>query len=207
MIDLHNNLGADVLYNISFRINDTESVLVPRVPYSIGDDGVEDAITRRVCLSDSVEGCLKAISPSFRDMRVGAEIIVRSVPTKELRSSYLINYLYLFYTAKVMDAYETHEFWYLDNLDTKVEKYIVRDFDYEHTINWSCINKARMRDVLSQCGIEACGITAEDMYRNASALLMKKELYDDYDELDDKIAMIPWARGLSFKNVQLELVT
>lgn len=102
----------------------------PRIPYSIiFNDNIpefnEDHVTKRICFSDSIEGCFTACNLSYIEKIFetnyvnddGLYFLLFKVKKDDLDKDYLFDYNYLDDNKLVPDAYISHEYWYTKSID------------------------------------------------------------------------------------------
>ena len=95
-----------MFYHISENPN--LSVLLPRIPQSAYVPG-EDDTTKRVCVSDSIDGCITAIQPYSFPQKYYAYTPIDSNPS--------------IYVPSIDDVYDvkfTGEVWILNNVEIKL---------------------------------------------------------------------------------------
>lgn len=197
-----------MLYNVTFNLQDKSTCLIPHIPFTAADD--EDKHTERVCFADSVSHCIEAIGSCSRDLYAGCMIVVRSVDESWLDKSKLIACDVLYSEGLVPDAMETHECWYLDEVEVKREVYQIHDFDFEHDIAFTCIQEEDMRYLAEKyvpdIYLKRCK-TAEDIYKRTAELLHSEQRYEDYDEFDNQVLELPWAQKISISNLKMSCVS
>lgn len=200
---LGNVSAPKYLYNITFNLGGERTTLLPQVPISAADD--EEKTIERVCLSDSIEGCLKAIGPSDRLLHLMAEMVVRRVDISKLDKELLCNYSYLFDNGYVMDALWTHEYWYLGPVEVERSIVTVMNYRYERCINWTVISADTVRSLAEKYCPEYVMFhgTSEEVYNGYASWLSENGQYDDYDSLWEDIVALPWAQALEFSDVEL----
>lgn len=104
-----------MLYHLSKSKNLIK--LTPRVPECVVPS-YEDSITKRICFSDSIEGCLSAIQEP-------GEYYVYNIDQKTYE-----NDLYIPSVYDVRDAKYTHEVWILKEVNVKcIGK--IKSFNYD----------------------------------------------------------------------------
>lgn len=193
------------LYHVSFDLSSTDNSFVPRVPVSAADD--EDKVTPRICLSDTVEGCMAAIGPGDRYIAKGEKFI--------LRTAYIpLDHPALLYpndiVERVPDALENNEYWFLEPIVfDQVSICEIESFGYEHSINWTCIKIEDVRKIVSKY-IPDMDVNAYDNARNlysvCAGYLNSKCMYNELDELDEEVVMLPWAQGLTLRNLKYKIL-
>lgn len=203
-----NTAASDkMLYNVTFNLEDHSTVLKPSIPYSASDDYGEDKTTLRVCLSDSIERCISAIGPSFRNLFVGCKLVVRSVRLNDLEPDSLIHYAELYSSGKVPDAMENHEYWYLKDVNVNRVVYEIQSFSYEHAIAYTCL---KADDVLAIARKYVSVIpslylvSAKELCTYVGKVLWNNKLFDELDSFDEEIAELPWARRVEISNLVLK---
>lgn len=180
------------------------NTLIPRVPTSAASD--EDRVTPRVCLSDSVEGCIQAIGPCDRDLHTGSVFTVHEADIQSMDPKALICPAQLFERRLVMDALENREYWYLKPLSVKTFRMKVLDFIAVHDIAWSCVNKKQLEAITKNLGIHVQEMPA-DPYEAAHEIrhgLWEQGEYDLAEEFDEAVAGLPWAQCLKVESLKME---
>lgn len=188
------------LYHVSFGLQEIEKAFIPKVPESCAAILGEDAKTPRICFSSSIARCIQATEclPA-----VGEPITVYKLEVEPNDSS-LISPKVLYYSGKVPDALENHEYWYLKEVSLIGEHRIITHQDYELSLAWSVI---KMQDVIKivQSIIDAnfLGVNLEiftsernsnAIYRTFCQWLDRNCFYSLEDELYDRISELPWAQ-------------
>lgn len=87
------------LYHLSYKHKLKSTLLCPRIPYS-SVIGYEDTVTPRVCMSDSIDGCLTALQCNPGTYHVYFTDIDKSDPKLHYPTP-----------EEVFDAFMTHEVW------------------------------------------------------------------------------------------------
>lgn len=194
-----------MLYNVTFDIGDASTRLIPYIPYSAADD--EDRKTKRVCFADSIQHCIEAIGSCNRDLHTGCLIVVRSVDEKGLDPGKIITPGELFDTKKVPDALETHEYWYLDEVDVKREVYRVKGFTFEYAIAFTCIEKDDLAAIIKNYIPDSPMKQYESVkqaYDRALEQLYEAGRYNDCDKFEDRVAALPWAQRIKISSLAVE---
>ena len=196
----------EYLYNITFDVEDTRTVLEPSIPESAADD--EDKTIPRVCLSSSVESCVRAVATNKRSLYRGSTLIVRSVNTSTLDKCYLWTPDRLFIDNRVPDALETQEYWYCNTVQVDRKIYTVEDFDHEHVINWTCLQTEQVQNIATKyCDISAHTFqSAFDIYQYVTRYLETDRKYEESDDFYEEIVELPWAQGIRISNLRLKEV-
>lgn len=118
------------LYHVSFDI-DNEPLckrFVPRVPES--HEYGEDNKTKRICFSDSIEGCLDSIGENkLPDIITGKTKIIVWEKVFSISDSELVDWKYLYENDLVCDAAMTHEYWYKKPITIEGRYYYILDLD------------------------------------------------------------------------------
>ncbi len=193
------------LYNIWFNIIDMSTKLVPRVPESCNPP--EDTITPRICLSDSVEGCLQAVCYDDKELKSGTQFILH-VLDLSAQDTHLIYPIQLKAAGKVPDAEHNHEYWYTKSIECETYLCELISYEYEHTIVWSALKRKDMEELAfkyTYIDMSMCKTTF-DIYTRVSRYLERLQMYDLSDEFYEDICKLPWARGFIFKNVKYNIL-
>lgn len=184
-----------VLYNVIFR-DESETLLIPKVPYSAGDG--EDKVTERICLSSSVRGCIQAIGPSNRFIAKGAHFIVREAIITDLEN--ILNPVQLFLNNKVPDALENMEYWYTKPLSVTLHHYELIEYAQEYEIAWSCVNVQDLLGTLSKyTDAEFTQPTSKQIYLAALKVLNNSAI----DALWEDIAELPWSQRILIRKLKV----
>lgn len=196
------------LYHVSFDLYNKSCMFHPRVPESAGDG--EDKVTERICLSTSVEGCMKAIGPCDRNLGVGSKFILRTVQM-EYPNPNLVCPGTLYESGRVPDALETNEYWCLYPLifGNVMECEITR-IDVYHDMNWTCIKIDDCREIINKhCeDFNPYGYTnSRELY---SAFVKWGEnadppKWDEIDDVWDDLLMLPYGQGLTINELGYKL--
>lgn len=198
-------------YHVSFDLCNKSYMFFPRIPESAGDG--EDKITERICLSSSVEGCMKAIGPCDRNLGVGSKFILRTI-AMEYPNPNLICPGTLYESGRVPDALETNEYWCLYPLifGNVFECEITRIEAY-HDMNWSCVKLEDCKRIIkTHC--EDYHFRIEE-YNNSHELYSEfarwcerfiPQKYDEMDAVWDDLLMLPYAQGLTINELKYKIL-
>lgn len=117
-------------YHVSLGWTEEYKRFVPRIPEFRAYG--EDDVTKRICISDSISGCLSAIPDKPYRTDIWKEITVYKCEIENY-----IGFKELYWTGKVFDAYLTHECWYLEPIEMAGRHMLLRGFDscYEFVPN------------------------------------------------------------------------
>lgn len=133
------------LYHASFDLNEKEKLFIPRIPKSKAKN--ENDSIKRICFSESIEGCLTAIGNLADQLETtNWNILIFKVDTNELDKEYLRDPQFI-YNALVEDALITREWWYLNPINLIGEQYkildmesdayfIVHEYQRDQIMNW-----------------------------------------------------------------------
>ena len=193
-------------YNVTFNLNDNKGVLIPCIPDSAGNG--ENKTIPRVCLTDSVEHCIQAIASGNREVHKGAKFIVRETDIPTTRAE-LINPRFLKEQGYVPDALENKEYWYLKPVEFKRYLCEIVSFDYEFDLAWSCISRKQCLDAISKyMNINRFTKykTSLGVYNAFSRYCNQNKKYDEYDNVWDDLAMIPWAQKTKIYNLKYKVL-
>ena len=108
------------LYHIAMGWTEISKLFVPRVPETRAYG--EDDVTKRICLSTSIEGCFNAMAN--KPYQSNTKITLYEVNTDDY-----VSYEKLYSTGKVYDAYLTHECWYLQPIIMTGKHLILKNFE------------------------------------------------------------------------------
>lgn len=199
------------LYNVSFWLDNTDKVLVPRVPDSVSDK--EDKTTKRVCLSTTVAGCMQAIAVGNRNISVGEKFILREFSIPE-NDKLLISSEYLYKTGRVPDALENNEYWYLGELSCEPWICQIISMENEFELAWTCISPKDCLGVIEKyipniqeevVGIQ--NLSSKEMYNKFSEYVTKTKLYDAFDNVWDDLAEIEYAQAVKLTSLGFERIS
>lgn len=197
------------LYNISRNTSDDSHLLTPYIPASAAHD--EDQVTPRVCFADSIEHCISAISPEFRDISEGTVFRLRVAKTCNMNASKIIPPGYLTRSGKVPDAIENHEYWYLESIEVTSAIHIIDSCDFERDIAWSIVNYADVYTIMENIGYTVPGssipVTAQSLYHCCMKYYNDSGLYDAFDQMDEDVAALPWAQHLTIKDLKTHFLS
>lgn len=194
-----------ILYNITFDIEDNSTVLKPYVPVTAKPP--EDTVTKRVCLSDSVEGCFQAVSYVDRDVSKGTRFVLRTVDVSIFDRN-LIHYNLLSFTGKVPDAMHNHEFWYVKPIECTSTLCEIESYDYVREVVWSALNPEAVSDIAKKyagINIDMC-TTSKEIYDRVNEYLYTYKMYELADAFYDDIVELPFAQGRVFSNMRYIMI-
>ena len=194
-----------VLYNITFNLEDTRDYLAPSIPESACDD--EDKTITRVCLSDSVIGCMQAIAVANRNVAKGQRFILRAV---EVDVDLLCVVTPERVKSFVPDSLENQEYWSL--VPVKFETVALCEivsFDYDYELAWTCIEVEDAKRVVDQIlpglNLENCE-DARSVYSKFLDYANREQLWDAMDEVWDALAELPHAQCVKIRNLVYDVV-
>lgn len=206
------------LYHVSFNVDERIKVFTPRIPDTVGAG--EDKTIKRVCLADSVEHCLQAISPAQRDIAVNSMFYLYEflIPRNKLICSEE-----LYAKNLVPDATENNEFWYTKDLypvDCKLCR--IKNFSYEFCIQFEPLDFKEVRRLVEKYVPEfvynGSSRHPKDIYCSAMRFIneMENSCEADSEEqlewcqkedfLYEAVVELPWAQGVKISNVVYEEV-
>jgi hypothetical protein len=194
------------LYNITFDNKDRRKIIAPSIPNATCDG--ENKTIKRVCLADSIEHCMQAVSDT-RDMRNGAIVFIREVDTNDLDNRKLIKPKALKEKGLVPDALVNNEYWYLDNVEFRCIECEIVKFDVEAAFAWSCIDIKDLQTIVKKAlpKFPAGRYTiAEHLFKAASHYADSLGLYDIEDYIYDNLADLPLAHYIKINSVKLKKV-
>lgn len=191
------------LYNITYNLDDTTNILIPKVPHSAGE--TEDKTIPRVCLADSLEHCLQALGSHYRDLSDGVCILIREVEVDE-NDIYLVNPLTLKKDNKVPDALENNEYWYLKPITCNVRKAEIIDCDTEFTIAWTCVPIEECREIVSKyspINVNEYN-NSEELYNTFIHWSSENDKWNEMDVVYDKIVENKLAQKTAIENLKVK---
>lgn len=115
------------LYHIALGWQKETKEFIPRIPKLIAVN--ENKEIKRICLSDSIEGCLSAIPYKPQNSMSKKKITIYKGDFDKY-----IGYKELYFSGKVPDAYLTHEHWILDPVQMTGKHVYLKNFEsnYEY---------------------------------------------------------------------------
>lgn len=192
-----------ILYNVSFNTHKCDPVLTPKIPITAGYD--EDETIPRVCLADSIEHCIQAIASQHRRLRVGTEIVIRSINTDQLNPILITTPNELFIQQLVPDAIENQEYWYEDEIMCNLAIEKIKYFDFYQDLAWSCIAIEYVQDIV-QCYTEDINVnafkTAKSLYNAFIEYAEQNERWQDIDDIWNDIATLTWSQKLVIEKIE-----
>lgn len=191
------------LYNITYNLEDTSTMLIPKIPYSVGDG--EDRTIPRVCLADSLEHCLQALGSANRDLTKGTCILIREVDVDE-NSKYLKKPLTLKESNKVVDALENNEYWYLKPIKCNIRKAEIINAETEFTLAWTCIPISKCKEIISKYSDFDVKEYKEsyDLYVTFTDWANKNEKWNEMDFVWEKLVEIPWVQKTAIEKLKVK---
>lgn len=197
------NALPQTLYNVSFNTHNLDPVLTPKIPKTVGHD--ENNTIPRVCLADSIEHCIQALAPQNRKLYSGAEIVIRSIDTNQLKKQLISTPLELFKQRLVPDAIENQEYWYKNKITCNIAIKKIKTFDFHHDLAWSCVPLKCIQDIV-QCYTKDINThtfeTAKELYTAFIKHAEHNELWDDIDDIWDDITTLTWSQMTVIENVK-----
>lgn len=135
------------LYHVSFDLNEPlHKEFSPRIPSSVmseEDDGIP-----RICFSDSIQGCIRAICGY---PKIDSEYVDIIVWKHEFKSNeYLFDWNYLYLKNLVPDAAVTHEYWYTKEIILHGDIYRISNIKYRTFYIFQNKYKGSILNILSQ---------------------------------------------------------
>lgn len=121
-------MGSIILYHASYDLSEPLiKMFVPRIPHN--SETGEDNTQARICLSDSIEGCINAME-SQHSIVSNEQIIPIVVWEKEFSfdDPFLRDWKFLYEQGLVPDAALTHEYWYLTSIHMKGSHYKIINY-------------------------------------------------------------------------------
>lgn len=121
-------MGSIILYHTSYDLGEPLfKMFVPKIPHN--PETGEDNTQARICLSDSIEGCINAME--FQSsIASNKQIIPIVVWEKEFSfdDPFLRDWKFLYEQDLVPDAALTHEYWYLTSIHMKGSHYKITNY-------------------------------------------------------------------------------
>lgn len=155
------------LYHVSLDFTQS-GVFSPRIPVSRMES--EDATTARICVADSIDGCLTAspfgahyLSESLLETNDCVKIFVIDTEKLGLTSSDVIFPENLYQSGQVDDAYLSGEHWILKEFTVPQEDQMVVQITGVDDTNWKPFITFEIRSELLRQGVD----------------------FEDFDELDE----------------------
>lgn len=156
------------LYHISYDLSEPlEKTFIPKIPGN--PEFGEDESICRICLSDSIEGCINAAEDKLWDkQKNNITTIIVWEKQFDLSDEKLKSWEYLYENNLVSDAALTHEYWYLDQLNMKGSFYEILNVSeaYLNRTNLYVINpkyKGIVFKVLADNGVKMDNIKDYDL--------------------------------------------
>ena len=133
------------LFHISMDIKEKIKLFTPRIPERIYDG--ENNTIKRICFSDTVINCMKAIYvPLFT---TGSKIMIYK-KSFDYNDKYLIHPEEIYNKGYVKDAKANHEYWYLKPITIIGELHEITSIDYEPCIQWEAVSVNEIKDVIKE---------------------------------------------------------
>lgn len=193
------------LYHVSFDAKPGLHHFIPRIP-DVDHTEYEDTSIPRICFSDSILKCISALSPANRNMREGALIAIYKMPfpisdfvtPKELYEKHL-----------VYDALEHNEYWYLEPIDLVGTVYCIINFNYEHAIGFTTIERYKFLQILrthvpSHAVIDERIGDNKSLYESVTKQLWNDEYFTEIDAIDDALAELHYAQRIEIFSLTLQ---
>lgn len=202
------------LYNVSFNIENKARIFYPIIPDTYGKG--ENNTIKRVCLSDSVENCIQAMSSANRNLRVGAKFILRSVESSAIKN--IIKPEELVSRNYVIDAIENHEYWSLDPVCFSLTEYEILDFETEFDAAWNILSNQgvikRFKQVAPEISIPRelfnKDISSQELYNKLLDVTKyradESRYYEICDDLWEAIIELPYMQVTRVKNIKLKQI-
>lgn len=131
------------LYHVTLDM-EHNGVFSPRIPASRMK--TEDATTKRICVADSIEGCLTAspfgahyLSESLLETDDCIKVFVIDTEKLGLTSAEVISPDDLYQSGKVEDAYLTGEHWLLKDITIPEEDHSILKITGMHDEDWKLL--------------------------------------------------------------------
>lgn len=195
------------LYHVSFDLTEPlHKEFIPRIPGNSMKE--EDETIPRICLSDSIQGCIRSICGYPKDDSGCACIIVWEHEFQE--DNALCSWRYLYENNLVPDAAVTHEYWYTNKITLDGTIYKISNIEYRTLYSFRSTYKEEILDILSAYvddltvfeNIDPCCIINDWLPRNLPAEMdeiikqMKEKLTYDEERDEDKSKMEELGRQL-----------
>lgn len=133
------------LFHISMDIKEKTKLFVPRIPERIYNG--ENNTIKRICFSDTVHGCMKAIYvPLFKpETKI---MVYRKL--FDFNDKNLIHPNEIYNKGYVKDAKANHEYWYLKPVVIVGELYQIINIDYEPCIQWEAVSIDEIKSIIKE---------------------------------------------------------
>ncbi|MBR6618760.1 MAG: hypothetical protein IKK85_00280 [Clostridia bacterium] len=199
------------LYHISYDTSEPlDKEFVPKIPKNCATG--ENESIERICLSDSIEGCINAAEDNLRNYEDADKAII-VVWEKEFSfpDDKLMCWPYLYENNFVPDAALTHEYWYLEKVRMQGSFYEISNIN--HAISNKKLvyiikpkYKEKVLQVISKHGIDTKSITKLDLYTlvNDWLPIISKDKFDIIIEDLKREIRIPYNTDeeiLDYKNI------
>ena len=134
------------LYHVSYELSEPlDKEFIPRIPQNT--IYLEDETTARICFSDSIKGCIRAIKGCPNTESGFCNIIVWEYECDE-NDENLVDWKQLYYSGSVPDAAVTHEYWYLKKLYLKGKCYRIFDIKCEELYSFDNKYKEKILNII-----------------------------------------------------------
>ena len=156
----------------------------------------ENTEIKRVCLCDSIIGCINAMPINLEDYEEDGQCYI-TVWTKEfdLSDTKLFDYEKLYEKSYVPDALLTHEYWYLEDIEMEGKIYSIEGISKENKVKQYVVSnmyRDRVIKVLQRKGlydleaekIDACSLLNEYIPKIAGDKI-QVVMDEIFDELSD----------------------
>lgn len=200
------------LYHVTDNLDQPDvHTFVPRIPASAACD--ENTTIPRICMSPSIELCLQAMPCDSRCNCLFTGGMVR-VYSGEFDKKELVSPQELFEKNYVPDALENQEYWVTRPVILPSRVYAVQDFEQEHEIAWSRVEKSTVaRIVLKLCSFEEETLimrdfirktgSAQELYEKAMAYYITNGMWQKTDDIWDEIVEDPRAHKTAIEKLIL----
>ena len=135
------------LYHVSFDLSEPfYKEFTPKVPQNCING--EDENIPRICFSDSIKGCIRAITGTPKTDEGYVDIIVWEYDFGESHSLYDWKYLYV--NNLVPDAAVTHEYWYTERISLCGSYYRISEMESKILYSFEPKYKESILEILSE---------------------------------------------------------
>ncbi len=134
------------LFHVSFDLDEPlRKEFIPRIPSNTTND--ENETISRICFSDSIQGCIRAINGYPKIDSSYVDVIVWEHDFQNTDSLY--DWKYLYGRNLVPDAAVTHEYWYTKRIVLDGTKYRIANIKYRTFYSFHKKYKRRILRILS----------------------------------------------------------
>lgn len=201
-----------ILYHVT---NDTQlpdvCMFMPRVPESAAFD--ENKNIPRICMCPSIELCLQAMPCDSRCDCLSHDGRIK-VYSGEFEKEKLIGPQELYDRNYVPDALENREYWVTQPVRLASRTYIVKNFQHEHAVAWTCVDKDTVEQIiLSMCRSKEETMVMKtfihetdssvELYKKAAGYYDRHGMWEQMDDLWEKITEDPKSQKTVITGLEL----